>query len=115
MCALTGKICAVISLVLLMKYVSRKKELKKLNKLLEKCHKEFGVLFFVFTIIHTVLSFPKLNENGAFMVMFGIVSLLAGVALMVSGYLIKKSSTAIHWHRWSSVVYIVCVVLHMFR
>lgn len=115
MCNITGMICAAFSLVLLMKYVARRRNMKKLNILLAKCHKEVGILFVVFAILHTVFSVPKLAENGIIMIFFGSAGLLAGVVLAVSGYMIKRNCKALRWHRWSSIAYAVCMVLHMFR
>ena len=68
MCDLTGTICMLSSLFLLMKYVARRRDMKKLNLLLAKRHKEVGTFFVAFAVLHAAFSIPKLGENGLIMI-----------------------------------------------
>lgn len=115
MCNFTGTICALLSFVLLFKYVARKRNMKKLNMMLAKSHKAIGFLFMLFLPLHTALSFPKLAENGIVMILFGYGALFAGIVLTISGCMIKKNPKAMLWHRWSAIAYAVCLIFHVFR
>ena len=115
MCRSTGMLCLLISMVLLFKYVARKRNWTEVNRWMAKCHKQVGILFLFFLIVHTVLSIPILAEHGTAMAAFGFISAFSGIILAISGWLIGKKENALRCHRWSAAVFAVSMVLHVFR
>lgn len=115
MCRSTGMLCMLISLVLLFKYVARKRNWAGVNRWMAKCHKQVGTLFLFFMVVHTGLSIPILAEHGTAMVAFGFISTFSGIILAISGWLIGKNGKALRCHRWSAAVFAVSMVLHVFK
>lgn len=105
----------VLSIVLLLKYVARKRNMKKLNELLMKTHIVTGNLFAVALVWHTLVSLPLLKDIGIYAVFFGWLGAIAGIALIFSGFLINKKKNAMSWHRVSALILFVSIVLHSFH
>lgn len=115
MCNFTGTIYMILGSILLLKYVSRKFQIKRMNLFLGKWHKKTSILFLIVSVVHTITSIPLFSQNSFFTLLWGWIGLIAGFVLVVSGFFIGKHKKALTWHRWAAIIYTISTFLHMFR
>lgn len=109
----TGYICLIMLLLLLVKVLARKFKWNKINKALMKSHKYIAFLFLVVSIIHFILVLGVLEGRHILVTISGIVILVAGIMLTIVCHVVKNHKVEIKFHHFFSLVMALMLVVHM--
>ncbi|MDO5126178.1 MAG: FMN-binding protein [Eubacteriales bacterium] len=109
----TGYICLILLLLLLVKVLARKLKWNKLNKALMKGHKYIAFLFLVVSIIHFILVLRVLKGRHILVTISGIVILIAGILLTIVCHVVKNHKVEIKFHHFFSLVMGLMLLVHM--
>lgn len=110
---ITGIILAVLSIVLLSKFFTKRAKGNRLDKLMIRIHKPLGVLLIVVGIIHLILTWSLLKQRPISMFIFGFIMIGCAFLLFIS-YLFRKKLKE-KWiiiHRVLSLVLFICLIAH---
>ena len=109
----TGYICLIMLLLLLVKVLARKFKWNKINKALMKSHKYIAFLFLVVSIIHFILVLGVLEGRHILVTISGIVILVAGIMLTIVCHVVKNHKVENKFHHFFSLVMVLMLVVHM--
>jgi uncharacterized protein with FMN-binding domain len=104
---ITGYICLVLLVLLLIKGLFYK---TKVNRILKKIHKPVTYILLCLTIIHFILVLPVLKQRNVFLFISGIVIIVLLIALVILWHLLKKKMKT---HIIISIVVLLFMVAHM--
>lgn len=109
-----GIITAAICVLLLLKIISRKMGLKKLDDLLKKLHVPMGITAILVSIIHVFITFDVWNGREAIVYISGILATLM-IFVMAAGYFFRKKigSIWIKTHRAGAVITLILILSHI--
>lgn len=110
---ITGYICLLCVILLLVKYIARKFHFNTLNKGLMKIHKYVACAFLLVGMIHFVLVLPVIDTREITVTISGIVAIIAAVSLTVVCHLIKDRKKEIIFHRGFSLIITIMVLIHI--
>lgn len=110
---ITGYICAILLIVLLIKFLARKCKWTRLNKALMKSHKYIAFLFLAISVVHLILVIPVLEGRHIFVTVSGIVILVVGLLLTIICHVMKDKKKEVKIHRLLSVVMALMLVGHI--
>lgn len=109
-----GYVSLIICIILLLKYVSRKKRWEKLNRMLRKAHIPCAIVVGIVMILHLLVTYKVWPARQMALVGSGIVT--ASVILMMGlTYLFRKRLKGmwLKYHRWGAVLCIALIICHM--
>lgn len=109
----TGYICLVCLIVLLIKYIARRFHFDKLNKGLMKIHKYMACAFLVVGMLHLILVIKVIDTRDYLVTISGIVVFFSGIALTVICHAMKNRKREIYFHRALSLIMAVMLVIHV--
>lgn len=109
----TGYICLICLIFLLLKYIARRFHFDKLNKGLMKIHKYMACAFLLIGILHLILVIKVIDTRHYWVTASGIVVLFSGLALTVICHAMKNRKREIFFHRALSLIMAVMLVIHI--
>lgn len=109
----TGYICLILLLLLLVKFLARKFKWNKINKALMKSHKYVAFCFLAISIIHFILVLSVLEGRHILVSISGIVILVAGILLTIICHVVKNHKVEIKFHHFFSIVMALMLIVHM--
>jgi len=109
-----GIITAVILLILLLKFVTKRLPMKKLDQFMMKIHIKLGFLLIIILIIHIIQSFSLFNSRPLYIYILG-VSLVICIILTATSYYFRKKlgNNWIKIHRIFALLAGILVVCHV--
>ena len=109
----TGYICLILLLLLLVKFLARKFKWDKINKALMRSHKYIAFCFLAISIIHFILVLSVLEGRHILVSISGIVILVAGILLTIICHVVKNHKVEIKFHHFFSIVMALMLIVHM--
>ncbi len=110
----TGIICVICAAILLLKYVSRKLQWKKADRILGKIHRPAGYAMIFLIAIHMITTLQVWNTRNLMVVVSGIIT---GVLflLMAAARLLRKTveKSAVKLHKMGAILIILVLLLHI--
>ena len=110
---LTGYICLILLVLLLLKYISQRFNFTKLNTFLRKTHKFAAYGFLIVTIIHFILVIPVLDTRAFIVSASGIAMMVFGLLLTIFCHTLKDRKKEIKFHKAFSLVIFVMLLAHI--
>lgn len=110
---ITGYICLLCVVLLLLKFIAKRLNITKLNAFLMKIHKHVACGFLLVGMIHFALVINVLDTRNLIVVISGILCLAAGFMLTAVCHLMKNRKKEICFHRLFSIIIFVMLVLHI--
>ena len=101
-------------MILLLKYVARKKKWQKLNQLLRKAHIPCAIVIGIVIILHLLVTYKVWPARQMALIGSGIVT--ASVIFMMGlTYLFRKRLNGMwmKYHRWGAVLCILLIICHI--
>lgn len=108
----TGYICCILLLLLLIKFLAKKFHWNKMNKVLMQGHKYIAFAFFLFSIIHLSLVWHVLEGRHILVMISGMIILVTGFLLTIVCHVIKDHRVELRYHHFFSIVMAIMLVLH---
>lgn len=109
----TGYICLILLLLLLVKFLARKFKWDKINKALMRSHKYIAFCFLAISIIHFILVLSVLEGRHILVSISGIVILVVGILLTIICHVVKNHKVEIKFHHFFSIVMALMLIVHM--
>ena len=109
----TGYICLILLLLLLVKFLARKFKWDKINKALMRSHKYIAFCFLAISIIHFILVLSVLEGRHILVSISGIVILVAGILLTIICHVVKNHKVEIKFHHFFSIVMALMLIVHL--
>ncbi len=102
------------SLFLLLKYVARKKGLRKVDHLLRKCHIPLGIIILAVLAVHIQMTYAVWEARDILVIISGVV-VTVGIIVMPVSYLLRKrlKKNWIRVHRSIALVISVGLIFHI--
>lgn len=113
MAIITGYVCLVALLFLLLKFVTKRVGFKRANLFMMKYHKYAALGFIVAGIVHLFLVLKVLDTRSIVVTVSGIVIIVAGIALVILCHVLKNRKVEIMFHRGLSVIMLVFLTVHV--
>lgn len=110
---ITGYVCLVFMLFLMLKFPARKFRWNTVNAFLMKVHKYAAALFLAVGAVHFVLVFSVLRSRMRIIPVSGILAVLAGLLLVIFCHVMKDRKKELLFHRLLSVLIVGMTVIHM--
>lgn len=110
---ITGYICLILALFLLVKYIARKLGLKKLNTFLMKIHKYVACAFLLVGLVHFLLVLNVLKTRSIVVIVSGIVAIIVSVALVIVCHTVKNRKVEIRFHRAFALIMTLMIFVHV--
>ena len=110
---ITGYICLILFILLILKFVTQRCHLRKANIFLMRIHKYVAFGFLAMSIIHLMLVFNVLDTRHFIITISGIGMIVFSIILIVVCHTIKVKRVEIKFHRFFSFVISVMLILHV--
>jgi len=110
---LTGYICLLCMLFLMLKFIARKLRWERVNRFLMRYHKYGSALFLFIGMVHFILVLPVLSTRLPVIQFSGILATAAGLLLVILCHTMKDREKELFFHRSLSVLIIFMVIVHM--
>ncbi len=109
-----GIVTAILLLLTIIKFITKRTKFVKLDRLLIKTHKVTGIMLIIVALIHLVTSFSLFETRPIIIYILGILALVCMVVVAVS-YLFRKKlgSKWIRIHRVGTLFIIVLIISHI--
>lgn len=107
-------IVIIVLLLLMLKYVTKKVKLKKVDLFLGKIHSKVAIVLMAAAFIHMILAFDLIDSRPIYMYITGIAAMISICAISLSGLIRKRLGTK--WkliHRVGSVCILAIVLVHV--
>ena len=110
---LTAKVALLALLIVAAKFITKRIGAKKADRLLMKIHRPAGYILVAAGLTHGLLSFRILSITPALVYVLGFICLFAILAAIMTFLLKDKLSKKwLIWHRFTTVIVLVTLVLH---
>ncbi len=109
----TGYICLVSALLLMLKFIARILHWNYLNRCLMKIHRYVGFAFIAVSLVHLLLVLPVLRMRMAVITVSGILALVIGAMLIILCEFMKNRKKELKFHRVFSAVILCMAVIHV--
>lgn len=110
---ITGYLCLICLILLLVKFVTRKCGFQKMNRTLAKIHKPVSYVFLVLMLVHLVLTLPVFKTRELSVFVSGFLMLGLCFLILILCHVQKKAKTRMFWHHILSLGMIIAVVVHI--
>lgn len=111
---ITGYICLLLGVCLVLKFVSRRVGNKKWNLAMARLHKPMGAAVLFFIAIHLAVTYKVWETRAGLVVITGFLAAAAFAAMALSYIMRKKGSGGwLRLHRCITVVLLFSVAAHM--
>jgi len=109
-----GIIAAVTLLLILLKFLTKRTHLKKLDKFMAKIHWKLGILLLIAIIIHIILTFSVFNSRPLYIYILGVSLVIAILAAAASYYFRRQlGNNWIKIHRITALIVVILVLFHI--
>lgn len=113
MAVITGYVCLVALLFLLLKFVTKRGGFKRADLFMMKFHKYAALGFIVVGIVHLFLVLKVLDTRNIVVMVSGIVIVVSGITLVILCHVLKNRKREIMFHRGLAVIMLAFVTVHV--
>ena len=110
---ITGYLCLLCMLFLMLKYAARKFRWDRVSSFLMKYHKYAAALFLLISAAHFLFVLPVLASRLPVIAVSGIVVAAAGLAIVIFCHTMKDRKKELLLHRLLSLLIVGMVLVHM--
>lgn len=110
-----GIITAVLFVILLSKFVTKRMKNKKPDQVIRKIHKPMGYLLCVLAVIHLLITMPLFQNRPLVIYILGIFMMMC--AFVAAGSYFLRGKLGKKWfsiHRVAAILILMCVCAHVF-
>ena len=108
-----GYLALVCFCMLAAKWIAKRCNLIKFDKVLMRIHKPVSLLLTVFCILHIVFVIPVLGNRNVLVNVSGVVAVIFMIVLVFSCHVLKQKDRRMKWHRILTMLMAVCIVWHV--
>ena len=108
-----GYLALVCFCMLAAKWIAKRCNLIKFDKVLTRIHKLVSLLLTVFCILHIVFVIPVLGNRNVLVNVSGVVAVIFMIVLFFSCHVLKQKDRRMKWHRILTMLMAVCIVWHV--
>ena len=108
-----GYLALVCFCMLAAKWIAKRRNLIKFDKVLMRIHKPVSLLLTVFCILHIVFVIPVLGNRNVLVNVSGVVAVIFMIVLVFSCHVLKQKDRRMKWHRILTILMAVCIVWHV--
>lgn len=108
-----GYLALVCFCMLAAKWIAKRCNLIKFDKVLTRIHKPVSLLLTVFCILHIVFVIPVLGNRNVLVNVSGVVAVIFMIVLVFSCHVLKQKDRRMKWHRILTILMAVCIVWHV--
>ena len=108
-----GYLALVCFCMLAAKWIAKRCNLIKFDKVLTRIHKPVSLLLTVFCILHIVFVIPVLGNRNVLVNVSGVVAVIFMIVLVFSCHVLKQKDRRMKWHRILTMLMAVCIVWHV--
>ena len=108
-----GYLALVCFCMLAAKWIAKRCNLIKFDKVLTRIHKPVSLLLTVFCILHIVFVIPVLGNRNVLVNVSGVVAVIFMIVLFFSCHVLKQKDRRMKWHRILTILMAVCIVWHV--
>lgn len=110
---ISGYVCLVLLILLLLKFVARKLRWKKLNNALMVAHKYIAFSFLLVAILHLILSIRVIEGRAMIVTVSGIIVLGIGLLLTILCHIMKRRDLEKRCHQFLSLLMAIFLIAHV--
>lgn len=108
-----GYLALVCFCLLVSKWITKRCNIVRIDKVLMKIHRPVCLLLTVFCILHIVFVIPVLKNRDVLVNVSGVVAVIFMIVLVFSCHVLKQKDRRMKWHRILTIHMAVCIVWHM--
>ena len=109
-----GIIAAVILLILMLKFLTKRLHMKKLDKFMSRIHSKLGILLIMAFIIHMIQSFSLFDSRPLYIYILGVSLVICIIVEALSYYCRKQiGNNWIKIHRITALIIGILLVCHI--
>lgn len=108
-----GYLSLICFCMLVAKWIARRCNLIKIDKVLMRIHKPVSLLLIVFCILHISFVIPVLSNRNILVNVSGVVAVVFMLVLIFSCHVLKQKDRRMKWHRSLTILMIVSIVWHV--
>lgn len=110
---LVAKVAQLAFMIVAAKFVTKRVKNKTADRFLMKIHRPAGYVLAVTSLIHGVLSFRVFATTPIIVYILGFICFFAILAAILTFIFKKKMNKWLIWHRITTVVALVTLILHI--
>ena len=108
-----GYLSLICFCMLVAKWIERRCNLIKFDKVLMRIHRPVSLLLIVFCILHISFCIPVLRNRNILVNVSGVVAVVFMIVLIFSCHVLKQKDRRMKWHRILTILMAVCIVGHV--
>lgn len=108
-----GYLSLICFCMLVAKWITRRYNLIKIDKVLMKIHKPVSLLLIVFCILHISFVIPVLRNRNILVNVSGVLAVVFMLVLIFSCHVLKQKDRRMNQHRILTSLMTVCIVWHV--
>lgn len=110
---ITGYLCLICLILLLIKFVARKCGFQKMNRALAKIHKPVSYVFLALILVHLAFTLPVFKTRDLSVLVSGFLMLGLCFLILILCHVQKKTKPRMFWHHILSLGMLIAVVVHI--
>ena len=108
-----GYLSLICFCMLVAKWIARRCNLIKFDKVLMRIHRPVSLLLIVFCILHISFVIPVLRNRNVLVNVSGVLAVVFMIVLIFSCHVLKQKDRRMKWHRILTILMVVCIVWHV--
>lgn len=108
-----GYLSLICFCMLVTKWIARRCNLIKFDKVLMRIHRPVSLLLIVFCILHISFVIPVLRNRNILVNVSGVLAVVFMIVLIFSCHVLKQKDRRMKWHRILTILMAVCIVWHV--
>lgn len=108
-----GYLLLICFCILVAKWIARRFNLIKIDKVLMKIHKPVSLLLIVFCILHISFVIPVLKNRNISVNISGVSAAVFMLVLIITCHVLKQEDIRMKWHRTLTCLMAVCIICHI--
>ena len=108
-----GYLSLICFCMLVAKWIARRCNLIKIDKVLMRIHRPVSLLLIVFCILHISFVIPVLRNRNVLVNISGILAVVFMLILILSCHVLKQKDRRMKWHRTMTILMALCIVWHI--
>ena len=108
-----GYLALICFCMLVTKWIVRRFNLIKIDKVLMRIHRPVSLLLIVFCILHISFVIPVLRNRNVLVNVSGVLAVVFMFILIFSCHVLKQKDRRMKWHRIMTILMAACIVWHV--
>lgn len=108
-----GYLALICFCMLVTKWIARRCNLIRIDKVLMRIHRPMSLLLIVFCILHISFVIPVLRNRNVLVNISGVLAVIFMFILIFSCHVLKQKDRRMKWHRIMTILMALCIVWHV--